>query len=113
MKGSWLALTALLSAATGCNQAPDDDPKDVRTSRANQVPPVSREHRFGAGAAETAPPVKYELQGALAGPRLFSSKEKCDGARRAVTEAQAKADNQRSENGVPLPSRPMLSCVPA
>ena len=112
VKGSWLALAALISAAAGCNQAPDDDPKDLRASSANQVTPVSRGHRSRAGSAAFTPAVTYELQGALAGPRQFSSQEKCDVARRVVAEAQANADNQRSENGAPLPSRPMLSCVP-
>lgn len=105
-------MTALLSAASGCNQAPDDDPREVATARANNVAPESTEHRTRAGAASFGSAVKYELQGTLGGPSQFLSREGCDEARRAITEAQAKSDNQRSEHGALLPSRPMLACVP-
>jgi hypothetical protein len=107
VKRRWLALNAFVFAASGCNQAPDDDPKDISTPRPNHVAPASTVHRSHA-----APAAKYELQGGLAGPRQFPSREGCDGARRSIIEAQTKADNQRSEHGVLLPNRPMLACVP-
>ena len=108
MKRRWLALTALLSVAS-CNQAPDDDTRSVNTPRAVDAERVRQGNR---SLADAPPAVKYELQGAPGGTRPFPSRQGCEVSRKAMTEAQAKADNQRSEHGVLLPSRPMLACVP-
>lgn len=111
MKRRCLALSVLLLMPAACNQAPDDDPPGVTTARMSASDHVRQRNRSLADVAPVPKAVKYELQGALGVPHSFPSRERCKGALSALVEAQGKTDKQRSERGVLLPSRPMLTCV--
>ena len=113
MKQRWLTLTSVVFLASACNQAPDDDPGSVSTPRTGDT---ERSRQLHPSDAETNPvrrSRKYELQGVLRRGREFQSRESCERARSAITAAQAKADDKRSEHGVLPPTRPMLACIPA
>lgn len=112
VKRRWLALTALLSVASACNQAPDDDPISVRTPRASDAEQVRQGQQPRGDPVPIQPVVKYELQGAPRGVLHFPSLERCERERISVTVAQAKTDNERSEHGVLVTGWPMLACVP-
>jgi hypothetical protein len=106
-----LALTALLLVPSACNQAPDDDPASVSARTEDQMRQRQFSRADAAASRQNSFPVKYELQVGLGAPRPFPSRDRCEGARRAIAEAQAKADKERSEHGVLLPRRPMMTCV--
>jgi hypothetical protein len=111
VKRRWLVLTTL-ALASACNQAPDDDPGSINSTRAGGPEDIRRRPSSRAETAPVLRAVKYELQGSLAGAHSFASRERCEKARREITEGQAKADKKLSDHGMLLPSRPMLACVP-
>ena len=111
VKRKLLFLTFLLFVPAGCDQAPNDDPDYPRTSGGTDGREGHQVNRSRGHAV--ASPQRYELQGLLGAARSFSSKEQCERARQVTTDAQIKADTQRSEHGAPLPNRPMLTCLPA
>lgn len=104
----------LLLAVSACDQSPDDD-----SSRA--VPPMDKAQHSSQNDQSRGDPnsarqssfaTTYELQGAPGEPRQFPTKAKCDVARAAQAEAQAKDDKKLSGQGVVFPNRPLLACVP-
>ena len=112
MKQRWLNLISVVLLASACNQAPDDDPKSVSAPRRGDAEHSRQWHPSRADTNPGRRAHKYELQGALGGDREFHSRERCEGARRAIIAAQAKVDDQRSEHGVLPQTRPMLACIP-
>lgn len=110
----WFALAALLLAASSCNQAPDDETPGVNTQRlsdAGQARQGRRSRLEAVASRQRSLAVNYELQGASMVPRPFPSRERCEKARTAIVEEQAKADNQLSAQGALPPNRPMLFCA--
>ena len=111
---SGFALAALLLAASSCNQAPDDETPGVNTQRlsdAGQARQGRRSRLEAVASRRSSLAVNYELQGSSVVPRPFPSRERCEKARTAIVEGQAKADNQLSAQGVLSPNRPMLFCA--
>ena len=114
MKRKWLTLLALQLAVSACEQAPNDDPPGVGTTRVKEADRVRQSQQSRAKAdpyGQRSFAGTYELQGALGAPRSFESRERCERARRALSDEDAKADREQSERGAMPPNRPFLACV--
>ena len=103
---------AFLFALSACDQAPDDD-----NSRTSSLPKSemsqSRESPRGKISRPTRGTVDvYELRGLPGMPLPFSTKDKCDAARKVVIETQAKEDKKLGDQGILFPNRPALVCFP-